>query len=216
MKKLRHPHVVMLFGVCTSGPPSLILEYMSNGSLLSYVKRNRCKIDLDTQVKFAAEITDGMCYLEQNEQIHRDLAARNVLVNGDKTLKIADFGLSGAVTEQTENRQFAVRWMPPEVLADFRFSIKSDVWSFGVLLTEIVTKGETPYKDVTDHDVRGKINAGEIMAKPDGCDDKMYNIMKLCWKVRPEDRPSFSTLKDRFGTFHSFNETSEMIEPPPC
>ena len=216
MKKLRHPHLVMLFGICTSDPPSIILEYMSNGSLLSYVKRNRCRIDLNTQVKFATEITDGMCYLEQNEQIHRDLAARNVLVSGDKTLKIADFGLSGAVTEQTENRQFAIRWMPPEVLADFRFSVQSDVWSFGVLLTEIVTKGETPYKHVTDHDVRGKINAGEIMAKPDGCDNRMYNIMKLCWKIKPEDRPSFSTLKDRFVTFHLVDETSEMIEPPPC
>ena len=214
MKKLRHPHLVMLFGVCTSNPPSIILEYMSNGSLLSYVK-NRCKIDLNTQVKFATEITDGMCYLEQNEQVHRDLAARNVLVSGDKTMKIADFGLSGAVTEETEHHRFAIRWMPPEVLEHSRFSVQSDVWSFGVLLTEIVSKGETPYKHFTDHDVRGKINAGEIMTKPDGCDNRMYDIMKLCWKIKPEDRPSFSTLKDRFNTFHAVSETSEMPELPP-
>lgn len=214
MKKLRHPHLVMLFGVCTSNPPSIILEYMSNGSLLSYVK-NRCKIDLNTQVKFATEITDGMCYLEQNEQVHRDLAARNVLVSGDKTMKIADFGLSGAVTEETEHHRFAIRWMPPEVLEHSRFSVQSDVWSFGVLLTEIVSKGETPYKHFTDHDVRGKINAGEIMTKPDGCDDRMYDIMKWCWKIKPEDRPSFSTLKDRFDTFHVVGETSEMPELPP-
>ena len=214
MKKLRHPHLVMLFGVCTSNLPSIILEYMSNGSLLSYVK-NRCKIDLNTQVKFATEITDGMCYLEQNEQVHRDLAARNVLVSGDKTMKIADFGLSGAVTEETEHHRFAIRWMPPEVLEHSRFSVQSDVWSFGVLLTEIVSKGETPYKHFTDHDVRGKINAGEIMTKPDGCDNRMYDIMKLCWKIKPEDRPSFSTLKDRFNTFHAVSETSEMPELPP-
>ena len=216
MKKLRHPHLVMLFGVCTSDTPSIILEYMSNGSLLSYVKRNRCKIDLNTQVKFATEITDGMYYLEQNEQIHRDLAARNVLVSGDKTMKIADFGLSGAVTEETEHHRFAIRWMPPEVLEHSRFSVQSDVWSFGVLLTEIVSKGETPYKNVTDHNVREKINSGEIMAKPDGCDDRMYDIMKWCWKIRPEDRPSFLTLRDRFETFHVADGRREMQQPPPC
>ncbi|GBP70630.1 Tyrosine kinase receptor Cad96Ca [Eumeta japonica] len=129
--------------------------------------------------------------------IHRDLAARNVLITEERTCKVADFGFArdvgGAhVYERKSDGRLPIRWMAPESLYDDIFSVKSDVWSFGVLLWEIVTLGSTPYPGLSAGDVMRKVRDGHRLEKPEHCRRELYNIMYYCWEAEPSARPDFS------------------------
>lgn len=139
-----------------------------------------------------------MVYLESHKLIHRDLAARNVLLDDNYEIKICDFGLARVI----ENNEYQIRtgaipikWTAPEAF-DGKFCGKSDVWSFGVLLMEIVTYGQIPYPGMDHEEIKRKIREGYRMPKPNGeiCSDELYEIMLNCWKLKPEERPSFKYL----------------------
>ena len=152
MKKMRHPNLIKLLAVSTRKDPIYIVtELMDEGALHHFLRKKKKgneKLKVEKLVHMGTQIAHGMAYLEAKNFIHRDLAARNVLVNKDMVCKVADFGLARPEKQDEAaptNNKFPVKWTAPEAF-NGNFSIKSDIWSFGILLTEIMTHGEMPYK----------------------------------------------------------------------
>ncbi|VVC28395.1 Hypothetical protein CINCED_3A010229 [Cinara cedri] len=150
-------------------------------------------------LKFAWQISKGMSYLAELKLVHRDLAARNVLLTEDKMCKISDFGLTRDVYEdntylkKTKGR-VPVKWMAPESLADHIYTSRSDVWSFGILLWELVTLGAVPYPGIAVQDLFKLLKEGYRMAKPEHCSHELYDIMVACWADDQHRRPNFKSL----------------------
>ncbi|CAF2969723.1 unnamed protein product [Rotaria sp. Silwood2] len=206
MKKLKHPNLIQLYAVCTIEEPIYIVtELMRNGSLLDYLQSPRGRqLKMSIIIYIATQIARGMAYLEQQNYIHRDLAARNVLVGENNTVKIADFGLAriikeyaGGMYEAKEGTKFPIKWTAPEAALYNRFTIKSDVWSYGILLTELVTYGRTPYPGMTNAEVLRRVDQGYRLPQPSNCPSSLYAIMFECWNGEPENRPSFLLLQYR-------------------
>ncbi|XP_018342502.1 PREDICTED: proto-oncogene tyrosine-protein kinase receptor Ret [Trachymyrmex septentrionalis] len=150
-------------------------------------------------LSFAWQISKGMTYLADIKLVHRDLAARNVLLATGKVCKISDFGLTRDVYEddaylKRSKGRVPVKWMAPESLADHVYTSKSDVWSFGVLLWELVTLGASPYPGVDVHNLYNLLKAGYRMEKPSNCSHQLYKLMVSCWHQEPGMRPSFKEL----------------------
>lgn len=187
MKKLRHPKLVQLYAVCTDEAPFyIVVELMKNGSLLDYLHDKGRALRLPQLVDMAAQIAAGMAFLESQNFIHRDLAARNILVGDNNVCKVADFGLARVVQENEytarEGAKFPIKWTAPEAALMNRFSIKSDVWSFGILLTELITYGRIPYPGMTNAEVLQQVERGYRMPSPPGNPEALYAIMLDCWK----------------------------------
>ncbi|XP_017487338.1 PREDICTED: tyrosine-protein kinase Src42A-like [Rhagoletis zephyria] len=216
MKKLRHPKLVQLYAVCTMEEPIYIItELMKNGSLLEYLQGKGRNMKLNQLIDMAAQIAAGMAYLESQNYIHRDLAARNILVGENNIVKIADFGLARLIKEdEYEARvgaRFPIKWTAPEAANYSKFSIKSDVWSFGILLTELVTYGRIPYPGMTNAEVLIQVDHGYRMPCPTGCPPTLYDIMLECWNKDPLKRPTFETLQWKLEDFFTL-EGSEYKE----
>ena len=170
MKKIQHDKLIRLFAVCTTEEPIYIVtELMKNGSLLDYLRSPKGRqLKFDKLTDYSIQIATGMSYLESRNYIHRDLAARNVLVGQKGTIvKIADFGLARVIKEEEyearAGAKFPLKWTAPEALNYGKFTIKSDVWSFGILLSEIVTYGQIPYPGRCFHQIKLKISYNFIL-----------------------------------------------------
>ncbi|XP_042346946.1 protein-tyrosine kinase 6b [Plectropomus leopardus] len=200
LKSLRHRHLISLFAVCTaSAPYYIITELMEKGSLLSFLRGPEGQHqDVASLIDMGAQVADGMSYLEEKNSIHRDLAARNVLVGEDYICKVADFGLARVIKEPfyiTEDKKIPYKWSAPEAISHGKFSNKSDVWSFGVLLYEIITYGGVPYPAFSTQEVYQQVIKGYRMPAPSKCPDFLYRTMLKCWSLEPEDRPDFKSLR---------------------
>lgn len=213
MKKMRHENLVQLYFVCTKEEPVwIITELMSKGALISYLQTPEGRtLPMSEYINMATQIASGMSYIEKEKYVHRDLAARNILVGDNKVYKIADFGLTRFIKEQEyearAGARFPIKWTAPEAANFSKFTIKSDVWSFGIVLYEIITKGGTPYPDMTNADVLTQIDRGYRMSQPPGCDSKYYGIMVECWHKDPQRRPTFDYLHHKF---YHYNESDEQ------
>uniref|UniRef100_H2YM11 receptor protein-tyrosine kinase n=1 Tax=Ciona savignyi TaxID=51511 RepID=H2YM11_CIOSA len=201
-----HRHVVTLVGTCEhDNVMYLCTEFAPLGSLLQFLRKSRrlensektyTSLSQSQLLKFAHDITLGMTYLSEKQIIHRDLAARNILLGDGYVCKIADFGLSrgeGVYVKKTVSR-LPIRWMAIESLNYNVYTTKSDVWSFGILLWEIVSLGGTPYCGMSCTELFEKLPTGYRMEKPLNCDGEVFGIMCQCWKNRPYDRPTFAQL----------------------
>ena len=219
MKRLRHDNLVQLYAVCTQEEPFYIVtELMENGSLLDFLKGTQgATLGLPQLIYMAAQIAAGMAYLEANNYIHRDLAARNILVGKNNVVKICDFGLSRLIDEGEYNAQagakFPIKWTAPEAALYNKFTIKSDVWAFGILLTELITYGQVPYPWMGNAEVLAAVERGYRMPCHPNCPPSLYEIMTDCWKANPMERPTFETLQWRLEDFFVMDTTNYADYP---
>lgn len=151
-----------------------------------------------------------MAFIEQKNYIHRDVRAANILVSCELICKIADFGLARLIEDNEytarEGAKFPIKWTAPEAINYGTFSIKSDVWSFGILLTEIVTYGRIPYPGMSNPEVIQNLDRGYRMPRPENCPEGLFNVMCLCWGENPEDRPTFEYLTSVLEDFVTATE----------
>ncbi|ESO04667.1 hypothetical protein HELRODRAFT_78992, partial [Helobdella robusta] len=201
MKKLRHNRLVKLYAVCSTYEPIYIVtEFMAHGSLLQYLRDDKGRrLKWNDLADFATQqVADGMKYIEENKYIHRDLAARNILVGSCGAVKIGDFGLARVINddlyEAKQGSKFPIKWTAPEAAMYGKFTIKSDIWAYGVLMVEIFTYGQIPYPGMSNCEVIAQLDRGYRHPKPPSCSPEMYEIMKMCWKKEPEERPTFEYL----------------------
>ncbi|EMP30188.1 Tyrosine-protein kinase CSK, partial [Chelonia mydas] len=199
-RQLRHSNLVQLLGVIVEEKSGLyiVTEYMAKGSLVDYLRsRGRSVLGGDCLLKFCLDVCEAMEYLEANNFVHRDLAARNVLVSEDNIAKVSDFGLTKEASSTQDTGKLPVKWTAPEALREKKFSTKSDVWSFGILLWEIYSFGRVPYPRIPLKDVVPRVEKGYKMDAPDGCPQVVYEVMKNCWTLDPVIRPSFHQLREQ-------------------
>jgi len=205
MMQCSHPHLVQLYGVSSTPPLYIVTEFMKNGCLLDYLKDHQSELesDLDTLTMMGVDVASGMSFLEDRQFIHRDLAARNCLVGEDKVVKVADFGLARFVLDDeytaSEGTKFPVKWAAPEVINYNRFSTKSDVWSFGIILWEIWSLGCKPYPGMDNLTVMDEVSDGYRMARPLLASHDLHDTMMDCWHSNPDCRPSFAELHERLS-----------------
>ncbi|XP_045926411.1 tyrosine-protein kinase Mer [Micropterus dolomieu] len=212
MKDFNHPNVIRLLGVCLEvspgnfAKPMVILPFMTYGDLHSFLLRSRLgesSVFLPTQtlLKFMVDIALGMEYLSGRNFLHRDLAARNCMLRDDMTVCVADFGLSKKIYSGDYYRQgriakMPVKWIAIESLADRVFTVKSDVWAFGITMWEIASRGATPYPGIQNHEIYDYLLEGHRLKQPADCLDELYEIMYSCWRADPLDRPFFPQLRE--------------------
>ncbi|ESN92961.1 hypothetical protein HELRODRAFT_133652, partial [Helobdella robusta] len=216
LQQVNHENVIRLIGVCRSptAPLYIIVEFCKYGSLGSYLRKFRVNwrysksSDDDNNpdnstghgrcdlLKFCLHIASGMQYLNSMHIVHRDLAARNILVGENRIAKISDFGLSRDVYEgdayfKTSKGPLPVRWMAPESLYSRTYTTMSDVWSYGIVLWEIITMGSNPYPGISCEKLMDLLKEGYRMKKPLSCSDELFDVISSCWNDDPRLRPSF-------------------------
>uniref|UniRef100_A0A452H9J2 Tyrosine-protein kinase n=1 Tax=Gopherus agassizii TaxID=38772 RepID=A0A452H9J2_9SAUR len=196
MKNLRHKHILSLYAISSVGDPVYIItELMLKGNLLDFLRGKH--LEMTDLVDMASQVADGMCYLESQNFVHRDLAARNILVGENNICKVGDFGLARLIKDDvylSYSRNIPYKWTAPEAISHGRYSTKSDVWSFGILLYEIITYGQIPYPGMSNSEVCQKVQTGFQMSCPPKCPPMLYEIMRKCWHLSPDQRPDFQPL----------------------
>uniref|UniRef100_A0A3B5M1B3 receptor protein-tyrosine kinase n=1 Tax=Xiphophorus couchianus TaxID=32473 RepID=A0A3B5M1B3_9TELE len=209
MKDFNHPNVIRLLGMstelCKISMLSLPLS-VCVWKLALKIFPNRCQhlihfLPTQTLLRFMVDIALGMEYLSGRNFLHRDLAARNCMLRDDLSVCVADFGLSKKIYSGDYYRQgriakMPVKWIAVESLADRVFTVKSDVWAFGVTMWEIATRGMTPYPGVQNHEIYDYLVEGHRLKQPPDCLDELYEIMYRCWRADPVDRPLFPQLRE--------------------
>uniref|UniRef100_A0A3B5A6M2 Ephrin type-A receptor 7 n=1 Tax=Stegastes partitus TaxID=144197 RepID=A0A3B5A6M2_9TELE len=201
MAQFDHPNVIRLEGVVTHSKPVMIItEYMENGSLDSFLRRHDGQFTIIQLVGLLRGIAAGMTYLSDLGYIHRDLAARNILVNSNLVCKVSDFGLSRVLEDDpdaaytTSGGKIPIRWTAPEAIAYRKFSSSSDVWSYGVVMWEVMSYGERPYWNLTNRDVIKSVEEGYRLPAPMGCPAALHTLMLDCWQKDRNERPRFCQI----------------------
>uniref|UniRef100_A0AAX7U9F0 Tyrosine-protein kinase n=1 Tax=Astatotilapia calliptera TaxID=8154 RepID=A0AAX7U9F0_ASTCA len=217
-------YIVKYKGVCYSMgrlSMSLVMEYLPYGSLIGYLEKNKHNINTRRMLLFASQICKGMEYLQSLRYVHRDLAARNILVASETLVKIADFGLTKVIPHNkdyyrvTQPGESPIFWYAPESITESRFSQKSDVWSFGVVLHEIFSYCDISfnpkrlYMQEIGHNVLGTsisvhlanlLKGNWRLPPPLNCPPKVYLMMRQCWAHDFDERPFFSNLGNEIET----------------
>ncbi|XP_039997295.1 tyrosine-protein kinase receptor TYRO3 isoform X2 [Xiphias gladius] len=211
MKNFDHENVVTLLGVTLQREhdfpqpvPLVILPYMKHGDLHHFLIAQRYGdipmfIPHQCLLRFMIDIAAGMTYLSSQGFLHRDLAARNCMLGDDLRVSVADFGLSKQMYSSNYYRQkvairVPIKWLAMESLSESVYTTKSDVWSFGVTMWEIVSRGRMPYPGVHNHELLDLLKSGHRLKPPEECDQKLYEVMQSCWDKEPNRRPGFREL----------------------
>ncbi|XP_069776469.1 ephrin type-A receptor 5-like isoform X2 [Narcine bancroftii] len=201
MGQFDHPNIIHLEGVVTKSKPVMIVtEYMENGSLDTFLKKNDGKFTVIQLVGMLRGIASGMRYLSDMGYVHRDLAARNILVNSNLVSKVSDFGLSRVLEDDpeaaytTKGGKIPIRWTAPEAIAYRKFTSASDVWSYGIVMWEVMSYGERPYWEMTNQDVIKAVDEGYRLPTPMDCPVTLYQLMLDCWQKDRNSRPKFEEI----------------------
>lgn len=201
MGQFSHQNIIRLEGVVTKFKHAMIVtEYMENGALDKYLKDHDGEMSSFQLVGMLRGIAAGMKYLSDMSYVHRDLAARNILVNSNLECKVSDFGLSRVLeddpegTYTTSGGKIPIRWTAPEAIAYRKFTSASDVWSFGIVMWEVMAFGERPYWDMSNHEVMKAINEAFRLPAPMDCPSAVYQLMLQCWQQDRSKRPRFGDI----------------------
>uniref|UniRef100_A0A8C5E583 receptor protein-tyrosine kinase n=1 Tax=Gouania willdenowi TaxID=441366 RepID=A0A8C5E583_GOUWI len=201
MGQFDHPNIIRLEGVVTRSKPVMIVtEYMENGSLDSFLRKNDAQFTGIQLVGMLRGIASGMKYLSDMGYVHRDLAARNILVNSNLVCKVSDFGLSRVLEDDpeaaytTRGGKIPIRWTAPEAIAYRKFTSASDAWSYGIVLWEVMSYGERPYWEMSNQDVIKAVDEGYRLPPPMDCPATLYQLMLDCWQKERNNRPKFEQI----------------------
>uniref|UniRef100_A0A7N6ABX0 receptor protein-tyrosine kinase n=1 Tax=Anabas testudineus TaxID=64144 RepID=A0A7N6ABX0_ANATE len=198
MGQFDHPNIIRLEGVVTRCKPLMIItEYMENGSLDAFLRKHDGQFTVIQLVGMLRGIASGMKYLSDMSYVHRDLAARNILVNSNLVCKVSDFGLSRVLEDDPEaayTTRIPIRWTAPEAISYRKFTTASDVWSYGIVMWEVVSYGERPYWDMNNQDVIKAIEEGYRLPAPMDCPVVLHQLMLDCWERERAERPTFSQI----------------------
>ncbi|KAL1381406.1 hypothetical protein pipiens_000431, partial [Culex pipiens pipiens] len=208
MHSIEHENIVRLYGVVLDTESLMLVTELAHlRSLLECLKDPGLRVSfltVPTLCEFAAQICNGMMYLESNRLIHRDLAARNILVFSKNKVKISDFGLSRALgvgkdyyqTNFNINLKLPIAWCAPECINFLRFTNASDVWAYGVCLWEIFSYGFQPWAALTGHQILEAIDEPNYqrLEKPECCPKEYYSLMVKCWQHDATKRPKFTEI----------------------
>ncbi|KAI0234411.1 Hepatocyte growth factor receptor [Lamellibrachia satsuma] len=199
MHSFDHPNVLPLLGVVIANDrPFVIMPLMQNGDLRTFIAAPERSFTVRDLLEFGHQVAKGMAYLADGHFVHRDLAARNCMVDQALKVKIADFGLARDIYNkdyyraEDQQRPLPVKWMAIEALQHSTFTTKSDVWSFGIVLWELMTRGVKPYADIDNVDLRRFLELGRRLEKPAVTPQCIYDLMQRCWQNDPDNRPSFA------------------------
>uniref|UniRef100_A0A8C5U5T8 receptor protein-tyrosine kinase n=1 Tax=Malurus cyaneus samueli TaxID=2593467 RepID=A0A8C5U5T8_9PASS len=186
MAQFDHPNVIHLEGVVTRSKLVMIVtEYMENGSLDTFLRKHDGQFTIIQLVGMLRGIGAGMRYLSDLGYVHRDLAARNILVN--RTLCLLSRSL-------LQGGKIPIRWTAPEAIAYRKFSSASDVWSYGIVMWEVLAYGERPYWNMTNRDVINSVEEGYRLPAPMGCPSTLHQLMLDCWQKERSERPRFAQI----------------------
>lgn len=228
MAEFDHPNIVKFLGVCAIGKPMcLLFEFMTKGDLNDYLRicspelyinvrkqhiiqlneGETLSLDLIDQIDISRQIAAGMVYLSEKCYVHRDLATRNCLITDNLTVKISDFGLARSVHrleyyKGSDNDAIPIRWMPLESILYNKFSVESDVWSYGVILWEIFSFALQPYYGMTHEEVVEYLKEGKNLVCPENTPSQIYDLMLKCWSRKPSHRPKFQMLYNSVSAFY--------------
>uniref|UniRef100_A0AAQ4R4A6 receptor protein-tyrosine kinase n=1 Tax=Gasterosteus aculeatus aculeatus TaxID=481459 RepID=A0AAQ4R4A6_GASAC len=201
MGQFNHPNIIRLEGVVTKSKPVMIItEYMENGSLDTFLKKNDGQFTVIQLVGMLRGIASGMRYLSDMGYVHRDLAARNILVNSNLVSKVSDFGLSRVLEDDpeaaytTRGGKIPIRWTAPEAIAYRKFTSASDVWSYGIVMWEVMSYGERPYWEMSNQDVIKAVEESYRLPGPMDCPEALYHLMMDCWQRERSNRPKFDEI----------------------
>uniref|UniRef100_A0A671EZQ3 Ephrin type-A receptor 2 n=2 Tax=Rhinolophus ferrumequinum TaxID=59479 RepID=A0A671EZQ3_RHIFE len=201
MGQFSHHNIIRLEGVVSKYKPLMIItEYMENGALDKFLREKDGEFNVLQLVGMLRGIAAGMKYLANMNYVHRDLAARNILVNSNLVCKVSDFGLSRVLeddpeaTYTTSGGKIPIRWTAPEAISYRKFTSSSDVWSYGIVMWEVMTYGERPYWELSNHEVMKAINDGFRLPTPMDCPSAIYQLMMQCWQQERARRPKFADI----------------------
>ncbi|XP_076212148.1 ephrin type-A receptor 2 [Aptenodytes patagonicus] len=201
MGQFCHHNIIRLEGVVSKYKPFMIItEYMENGALDKFLREKEGEFGVIQLVGMLRGIAAGMKYLANMNYVHRDLAARNILVNSNLVCKVSDFGLSRVLeddpeaTYTTSGGKIPIRWTAPEAISYRKFTSASDVWSYGIVMWEVMSYGERPYWELSNHEVMKAINEGFRLPAPLDCPSAIYQLMMQCWQQERGRRPKFADI----------------------
>lgn len=224
----KHQNLVQLEGCCTEGLPLyMVLEDMAQGDLLSFLWT--CRRDVMTMDGLPYDLSEVQIYhigkqvllalefLQDKHLFHGDVAARNILIQCDLTAKLCGLGLAYEVHTHgaiSSTRTIPLKWLAPERLLQRPAGIRGDIWSFGILLYEMVTLGAPPYPEVPPVSILQHLQRRKIMKRPSSCTPTMYGLMKSCWRWSEDSRPSLRELRSRLETAAQTADDKAVLQVP--
>uniref|UniRef100_UPI00398F6B61 tyrosine-protein kinase SYK isoform X2 n=1 Tax=Pristiophorus japonicus TaxID=55135 RepID=UPI00398F6B61 len=207
MHQLDNPYIVRMIGICERECLMLVMELAEQGQMNKFLSAHK-DVSINNVVELVHQVSMGMKYLEEKNYVHRDLAARNVLLVTQHYAKISDFGLSKAINSEENyykarsTGKWPIKWYAPESINFYKFSNKSDVWSFGVMMWEAFSYGLKPYKGMKGQEVLQMIELGGRLDAPAQCPAEMYELMRECWTFKANERPGFVTVEHRLRDYY--------------